>query len=146
MIYFCHKIMSTSSFVARYRFCPEYNLSWGGCFVLQPRKIQFSIVRFLFRNHVQVFSVEISPICLLKYSYSCFSLYYFATGPGDLRSIPGRVIPKTLKWYLMLPCLALSNIRYVSRVKWSNPGKRVAPSAKPRCSSYRKGSLRVALD
>ena len=23
-------------------------------------------------------------------------------------SIPGRVMPKTLKWYLMLPCLALS--------------------------------------
>ena len=26
------------------------------------------------------------------------------------------------------PCLTLSNIRYVSRVKWSNPGKGVAPS------------------
>ena len=31
------------------------------------------------------------------------------------------------KWYLMLPCLALSIIRYGSRVKWSNPGKGVAP-------------------
>ena len=53
-------------------------------------------------------------------------------GLGDLGSIPGRVIP--------------SNIRYVSRVKWSNPGKGVAPSLTPRCSSYWKGSLRVALD
>ena len=45
----------------------------------------------------------------------------FANGPGDLGSIPGQV--RLLKWYLMPPCLTLSNIRYVSRVKWSNPGK-----------------------
>ena len=44
------------------------------------------------------------------------------------------------------PCLTLSNIRYVSRVKWSNPWKGVAPSPTPQCGSYRKGSLRVALD
>ena len=31
-------------------------------------------------------------------------------------------------------CLTLSNIGYVSRVKWSNPGKGVAPSPIPRCS------------
>ena len=43
------------------------------------------------------------------------------------------------KWYLMPPCLTLSVIRYGSRVKWSNPGKEVAPS-------YRKGSLWVTLD
>ena len=41
------------------------------------------------------------------------------------------------KWY---------DIRYVSRVKWSNPGKGVAPSPTPRCSSYWKGSFQVALD
>ncbi len=35
------------------------------------------------------------------------------------------------KWYLMPPCLTLSNIRYASRVKWSNPGKGVAPSPTP---------------
>ena len=46
----------------------------------------------------------------------------------------------------MLPCLTLSNISYVSRVKWSNPGKGVAPSPIPQCSIYWKGSLRVALD
>ena len=50
------------------------------------------------------------------------------------------------KWYLMPPCLTLSIIRYGSRVKWSNPGKGVAPSPTPWCSSYRKGSLRVTLD
>ena len=36
-------------------------------------------------------------------------------------SVPGRVIPKTFKkWYLIPPCLTLNNIRYVSRIKWSN--------------------------
>ena len=46
----------------------------------------------------------------------------------------------------MPPCLTHSNIRYVSRVKLSNPGKGVAPSPIPRCSSYWKGSLLVTLD
>ena len=46
----------------------------------------------------------------------------------------------------MPPCLTLSNIRYVPRVKRRNPGKGVTPSPTPRCSSYWKWSLRVALD
>ena len=49
------------------------------------------------------------------------------------------------KWYLMLPCLILSIIRYVSKVKWSNPGKEVASSPTPRCRSYWKGNFRVPL-
>ena len=51
----------------------------------------------------------------------------FANGPGDLGS-------------------TLSNTRYVSKVKWSNPRKGVAPSPTLQCSSYWKGSLLVALD
>ena len=50
------------------------------------------------------------------------------------------------KWYLIPPCLALSNIRYVSRVKWSNPEKGVAPSPTPRCRNYWKGSLLVTFN
>ena len=42
------------------------------------------------------------------------------------------------KWYLIYPCLTLSIIRYVSRVKWSNPRKGVAPFPTLRCSSYLK--------
>ena len=34
----------------------------------------------------------------------------------------------------------------ISRVKWSNPGKGVAPFPTPRCSSYWKGRLWVTLD
>ena len=47
----------------------------------------------------------------------------------------------------MIPtCLTLSIIRYISRVKWSNPGKGVVPSPALWCSSYWKGSLQVTLD
>ena len=50
------------------------------------------------------------------------------------------------KWYLMPPCLILSIIRYVSKIKWSNRGKGVAPSPTLWCSSYLKGILLVTLD
>ena len=40
----------------------------------------------------------------------------FAIGLGDQGSIPGGVLPKTQKWYFMLPCLILSIIKYGSRV------------------------------
>ena len=46
----------------------------------------------------------------------------------------------TKDWYLMPPCLTLSFIEYGPRVKWSNPGKGVAPSPTPWFSSHRKGS------
>ena len=58
---------------------------------------------------------------------------------------PRSAHTKYFKWYLVLPCLTLSNIRYVSRVKWSNPGKEVALCPTPRCCSYWKASLLVAL-
>ena len=72
----------------------------------------------------------------------------FANGPGDLGLNPGllghcRSYQRLKKWYLMCPCLTLSIIRYGSRLKWSNPGKGVAPSL---TCSYRKGSLWVTLD
>ena len=75
--------------------------------------------------------------------WTCFCIIglavrVFANRPGDLGSIPGRVIPKTQKWYLMPPCLTLSIIRYGPRVKWSNPGKGVSPSPTPRCSKLSK--------
>ena len=71
----------------------------------------------------------------------------FANGPGGWGSILGHVILKTLKkWYLIPLCFTLSNIRFVLRTKWSNPGKGVVPFPTPRCSSYLKGSLLVALN
>ena len=70
----------------------------------------------------------------------------FTNGPEDLGSIPGRVIPKTQKCYLMSHCLTLGIIRYGSKVKWNSSGKGVAPSPTPWWSSYRKGSLWVTID
>ena len=43
------------------------------------------------------------------------------------------------------PCLTLRIIRYVLRVKWSHPGKRVAPSTTSRCSTYWKGAFGLPL-
>ncbi len=55
----------------------------------------------------------------------------FTNGPGDLGSIPGRVISKTQNMVLDASLFTLSIIRYGSRVKYSNPVKGVAPSSTP---------------
>ena len=70
----------------------------------------------------------------------------FANGPGDLGSIPGRVIPKTQK--MVLDAYLLNTQHYKVRIKGKVEQSRegVAPSPTHWCSSYRKGSLRVTLD
>ena len=70
----------------------------------------------------------------------------FANGPGDLGSIPGRVIPKTQK--MLLDASLLNTQHYKVRIKGKVEQSRegVAPSPTHWCSSYRKGSLRVTLD
>ena len=74
------------------------------------------------------------------------NLKLFANGPGDLGSIPGRVIPKTQKMVLDASLLNTQHykVRIKGKVEQSREG--VAPSPTPWCSSYRKGSLRVTLD
>ena len=70
----------------------------------------------------------------------------FANGPGDLGSIPGRVIPKTQKMVLDASLLNTQHykVRIKGKVEQSREG--VAPSPTPWCSSYRKGSLRATLN
>ena len=70
----------------------------------------------------------------------------FANGPGDLGSVPGRVIPKSQKMVLDASLLNTQHykVRIKGKVEQSREG--VAPSPTPWCSSYRKGSLRVTLD
>ena len=70
----------------------------------------------------------------------------FANGPGDLGSIPGRVIPKTQKMVLDASLLSTQHykVRIKGKVEQSREG--VAPSPTHWCSSYRKGSLWVTLD
>ena len=80
------------------------------------------------RSGIKVkFSRHSSKIYLMKIYISEFVLLYidvpdiglavrvFANGPGDLGSIPGRVIPKTQK--MVLDASLLNIIRYGSRVK-----------------------------
>ena len=80
------------------------------------------------------------------YIYIGLAVRVFANGPGDLGSIPGRVIPKTQK--MVLDDSLLNTQHYKVRIKGKVGQSRegVAPSPTPWCSSYRKGSLRVTLD
>ena len=92
---------------------------------------------------------------LFRHCYYYYYYYYlfiglavrvFANGPGDLGSIPGRVIPKTQKMVLDASLLNTQHykVRIKGKVEQSREG--IAPSPTPSCSSYRKGSLRVTLD
>ena len=47
---------------------------------------------------------------------------------------------------MIVPCLTRSDIRYISRVRWSNAGRAVAPSPTPRCSIYWKRNSLITLD
>ena len=70
----------------------------------------------------------------------------FTNGPGDLGSIPGHVIPKTLK--MVLDTFLLNTRQYKVRIK-GKVGQSRERSSDPhttRCCSYWKGSLLVALD
>ena len=58
----------------------------------------------------------------------------FVNGPGDLGSIPGHVIPKTLK--MVLDTSLLNTRQFKVRIKWSNPEKGVAPFPTPQCCCY----------
>ena len=69
----------------------------------------------------------------------------FVNGPGDRGSIPGRIIPKIFKMVLDTSLLNTHHYKVLSRVKWSNPGKGVTTSPRPRCTSYWKGNLWVVL-
>ena len=70
----------------------------------------------------------------------------FANGPGDLGSIPGRVIPKTQKMVLDASLLNTQHFKVRIKGKVEQFREGVAPSPTHWCSSYRKGSLRVTLD
>ena len=79
-------------------------------------------------------------------AYATLNIRPSYNSPRDWGSIPGRVIPKTQKMVVDASWLTISIIRSRSRVKWSNPGKEVAPFSTPHYSSYWKGKLRVTLD
>ena len=63
---------------------------------------------------------------------------------GDQGSIPGVVIPKTQKWYVMPPCLTLYKVRIKGKVEQSREWNSALPTLW--CGSYRNGSFGVTLD
>ena len=70
----------------------------------------------------------------------------FANGPGDLGSIPGRVIPKTQKMVLDTSLLNTQHYKIRIKGKVEQSWERSSAFPTPWCSSFRKGSLRVTLD
>ena len=81
-------------------------------------------------------------VCVCVYNY--WVVCQWSRRPGfNTRSSHTK---DSKNWYLMMPCLALSIIKWGSKVKWSNPGNEVAPFSIPRCSSFWKRSLWVTLD
>ena len=96
-----------------------------------------------FENFLQLLSFKV----VLSYEmWVDLAVRVFANGPGDLGSIPGRVIPKTQKMVLDASLLNTQHykVRIKGKVEQSREG--VAPSPTHWCSSYRKGSLRVTLN
>ena len=78
--------------------------------------------------------------------YIYIYILVFANSPGDWGSIPGHVIPKTLK--MVLDTSLLNTQQYKVRIKSTVEQSRERSSALPYTSvySYWKESLLVALD
>ena len=70
----------------------------------------------------------------------------FTNGPRPWCSILDQIISKTQKMVLDASLLNTKHYKVWIKSKWSNPGKGIAPSSTPQCSSYWKGSLQVTLD
>ena len=70
----------------------------------------------------------------------------FTSSPGDLGSIPGCVIPKTLKMVLDTSLLNTQQYKVCIKGKVEQSWERSSAFPTPKCSSYWKGSLLVALD
>ena len=102
-----------SSSLVHLRKGPEY-LTRG------TAQVFIHLVRFLLLSFVSS-----SFLVLLRYSFWIFSIgpavRVFANGPGDLGSIPGRVIPKTLKMELDTTLLNTQHykVRFKGKVEQS---------------------------
>ena len=64
---------------------------------------------------LQNLNIVFNSVWLIKYFKNGPAVRVFANGPGDLGSIPGRVIPKTLK--MVLDTTLLNTQHYKVRFK-----------------------------
>ena len=88
----------------------------------------------------------LTPMSGIKIPDIGLGVRVFANGPGDLGSIPGKVIPKTQKMVLDASLLNTQHYKVQIKGKVEQSREGVAPSPTHWCSSYRKGSLRATLD
>ena len=116
------------------------------CAVIWYQVLQANLNNLLIFVVFQEFLLNINNYMISKIPDIGLGVRVFANGPGDLGSIPGRVIPKTQKMVLDASLLNTQHykVRIKGKVEQSREG--VAPSPTYWCSSYRKGSLRVTLD
>ena len=70
----------------------------------------------------------------------------FRNGPGDHRSISGRVIPKTEKMVLDASLLNTQHYKIQIKGKVEQFWERSSALPTPWCGSYQKGSVRVTLN
>ena len=112
--------------------------------VTQPLRHRKDVTQSQFPSDDCVYNVKIQ-LKKLKCSLVNWVECSLTTGETGGRSLV-ESYQRLKKCYFMSPCLTLIITRYGSMVRWSNPGKRVAPSPTPLCCSYWKGSLRFALD
>ena len=86
----------------------------------------FSAIKIQERIHFHIQrKICLQENLLPKYTHPHLSIYLSIKFWG---SIPGRIIPKTLKMVLDIFLLNTQQYKVLSRVKWSNPRKGVAPS------------------
>ena len=85
------------------------------------------IENLLYFHTVGFISILSSSLCfslsLYIYIYIYIIVKVLANGLGDPGSVPGRVMPKTQKWYLMPSCLIFIIIKYESKVSGAIQGK-----------------------
>ena len=104
------------------------------------------IILTLVKTLIIIFNLHLNYIwikCLIYLSYLFVSKIVIIAGGIITGFIPfPRVLVLCEMQSVSSRIWTLSNIRYDSRIKWSHPGKEVAPAPTPRCSSYWKGSFR----
>ena len=118
-IYWSNSCMGENLFFTNHRWFRVYTIH-RSTYTLSPILSSIFISKFI--NVANV---------LLAYWIGCLPMAREIKGQS-LVKLYQRLLKKS---YLIPPCLTLGIISYGSRVKWSNPGKGVASSPTPQCSS-----------
>ena len=141
--HFCYHFLLPKSFVS-------FKSSRSFVFMLAPPTFWWNIL-LLFENvffflHVSLYFASVS--CTSSFFHRTIGQMsrVFANSSGDRLQSKVESYQRLKKWDLIPLWLALSTIRWGSRVKWSKPGNGVAPSLTTRYSSYWIGTLCVTLN